>query len=85
MNPRKAFPGLLAVALLTLFVVASNATPRNWRAFYEAGGAGFSEKLAQDGDGNIYVGGSITQNSGSRVSIVKYDSAGRRLGTFIYD
>jgi len=86
MNPSKVSPGLLIVFLAaTLFVSESEASDRSWRVFYGAGGAGFSQKLAQDGDGNVYVGGSITENSGSRVSIVKYDSSGRRLGIFIYD
>ncbi|HEY0552539.1 MAG TPA: PQQ-binding-like beta-propeller repeat protein [Verrucomicrobiae bacterium] len=86
MNPSKVFPGLLTVFLAaTLFVSESEASDRSWRVFYGAGGAGFLEKLAQDDEGNVYVGGSITQNSGSRVSIVKYDSSGHRLWNFIYD
>lgn len=86
MNPCKMFPGLLTVFLATaLFVSEGAASTRSWRVFYGAGGAGFLEKLAQDNDGNVYVGGSITQNSGSRVSIVKYDSSGHRLWNYIYD
>ena len=86
MNPSKVFPGLMTVFLAaTLFVSKSEASDRSWRVFYGAGGAGFLEKLAQDDEGNVYVAGSITQNSGSRVSIVKYDLAGRRLWNYIYD
>ena len=83
MNLCKACPGLVAAFLfITLFV--NNATA-GWRSFYRAPGAAAAEKLALDGDGNVYVAGSVAQNSGSRINIVKYDSDGHPLQIYSYD
>src|SRR5262245_47563342 len=86
MNPYRVLPRLCTLFVFAMFSTAElEAASGGWRSFYGAGGAGTSQKLAQDGEGNVYVGGSITENSGSRVSIVKYDSTGHRRWNFIYD
>ena len=83
MNLCKACPGLVAVFLfMTLF--ASNAAA-SWRSFHRAAGAGVDQKLALDSEGNVYVAGTVYQNSGSHITIVKYDSRGERLESYNYD
>jgi hypothetical protein len=83
----KPFVCLLSTSLLAGMLAPDGvADPRGWRTFYTLEGAHPGEKLAQDRQGNVYVGGTVWQgDAGWGVSVVKYSSEGQRRWASVFD
>jgi len=59
---------------------------RGWRAFYTVEGVANAAMLAQDTQGNTYVGGTVWEGDpGWGVGVVKYDRDGHRLWAYVFD
>jgi len=57
-----------------------------WQAFYTVEGVANAGKLAQDTQGNTYVGGTVWEGEpGWGVGVVKYNPNGHRIWSYVFD